>query len=227
LLCYFFLFGLGDYQSAIKTHCGNWQWFPSISSAISTAPGRYVWRFGIGIYSCPKLLVDVIQFIVFQKKLNLIKYSHNNRYYRYLNILVVLLAVAEDLALYGLTYISSIENHFVHSRLFGFFMLFAHVHFLLFQVLFYLAYKPLDLKRRSIFKWRNMFAITHTLTFVIAAYLFVRHNLYCENGVFSLFALLECFIVFNNIGFHSLTISDWKDVTYTLVEPDSSNVNKV
>jgi post-GPI attachment to proteins factor 2 len=58
---------------------------------------------------------------------------------------------------------------------------------------------------------------TNQLCFAGMAYAFYRHGEFCEDGVYSIFALLEWIVVATNILFHSVVMLDfagWTSVTY-------------
>lgn len=125
--------------------------------------------------------------------------------------------IVEDIMLYILTMVSSNDDHLIHVVAFGTFMLFAHIH----MVTHLSAYRNAKIKltdqERRNYSMRLFFALTHFCVFIISLYLYWRHNAYCEDGIFSLFAFCEYTVIAMNISYHYIDTLDLKDVEYHMV----------
>lgn len=49
------------------------------------------------------------------------------------------------------------------------------------------------------------------MAFISSLYFFVRHNAYCEPGIYSLFATAEYVVVVTNVAFHATVYYDLND----------------
>ncbi len=78
---------------------------PSISAVIGgVTPERYVWRFGMALFGIPQIFNSFLYYNFFGECS-----LASEKWYRVLNRIVWLLFVVQNLALLGLTYVSSIE----------------------------------------------------------------------------------------------------------------------
>ncbi|XP_071989720.1 post-GPI attachment to proteins factor 2 [Engystomops pustulosus] len=177
-----------NFQETTATHCGVPNYLPSISAAIGgVTPQRYIWRFCIGLHSAPRLLV-AISYLNFYL-------GGGASYWRcHINFL---LNVCEILCLLLLTYISSNENHDVHQLAFVFFMIYS----LGYMIVTLTIWRSNSENRPSYF-WKKRLFIFNLTTFLISLMFYYRHNMYCEPGVYTLFALFEYLVVLSNMGFH-------------------------
>lgn len=195
-----------NFEASTATHCGVPNYLPSISATIgSFTPQRYIWRMGIAIHSAPRFLAAVCYYNCYISKL-----GTYDKGWTVLIRINCLLNVIENLALIGLTNVSSSENYAFHEKCFIAFMVCSEVYMLLSC---YLSHKsrsrvPSSLELKS-FKWKMILAITNIAVFLAAAYYFVRHNQYCEPGVYTKFALCEYIVVLTNIAFHGTAYWDF------------------
>ncbi|RNA21308.1 post-GPI attachment to s factor 2 isoform X3, partial [Brachionus plicatilis] len=111
-----------DFDEANETHCGVFNFLPSISACISTFyPQSTLWRLCIGIDSFPRYLISFVYYKKYYKvKAQLMK---NTNFF----ILIVKIAFMfhniELTSLLILTYVSSVEIFFIHMISFVMFLI--------------------------------------------------------------------------------------------------------
>ena len=62
-------------------------------------------------------------------------------------------------------------------------------------------------------RYKKRLFLVNLLCMILAGYFFMRHNSYCEPGMYSLFALAEYIFVFTNMGFHMTAYWDFSTVS--------------
>uniref|UniRef100_A0A3P8PNI6 Acyltransferase PGAP2 n=1 Tax=Astatotilapia calliptera TaxID=8154 RepID=A0A3P8PNI6_ASTCA len=97
------------YEEATYTHCKVSNYLPSISSAISGAPERYIWSGCIGLHSAPRYLVAFAYFSFYRSRFA------DRLPELLLSGLALLCSLAENTGLVMLTYVSSTETYSVHK----------------------------------------------------------------------------------------------------------------
>lgn len=196
-----------NFADANATHCAVDNYFPSVSAAIGAFyPQKYVWMFSISLHFIPRIMVSNLYLKYFYAVIDP-KYTRLFRITWFSN-------VCENCFLLGLTLIASTSHYPIHAFCFTSFLITSLLYMVLscFLLKFRRKYPPTNLESRTL-KWKFQCLAINMLCFFVAGYFFVRHNKYCEPGVYSLFALFEYGVVLTNMGFHILAVWDFYDKT--------------
>ena len=202
-----------DFDNANRTHCGVDNILPSISASISSFyPQTTLWRLCIGIDSFPRYL---IAFIYYNKYyINKTSKLKNECTYKILIKISFVFHFIELTALLLLTYISSTEIFVIHMLSFIIFIFSSTVYMALTILSYRWLQQPLGLEASvSHREAKSKDYKTRMFTFYVSSFLislcfYIRHNLYCEPYVYSLFSFFEYLTVLANIGYHSIIFYD-------------------
>lgn len=193
------------YHDATYTHCEVRNYLPSISSAISRVPERYIWRGFIGLHSAPRYLVAAAYFSLYRR-------LFRGRWLELLQgALTLLLSLVENTGLLVLTYVGSTETYDVHKYGFVAFIGSSLLHMLsTVRLWFVIQRHSLDAEEVRSYRWKQRLFLFNISCCGAAAYFFRRHNKFCEHGVYTLFALSEYLVVFSNMAFHMTAFWDFR-----------------
>ncbi|XP_061828618.1 post-GPI attachment to proteins factor 2-like isoform X1 [Nerophis lumbriciformis] len=218
------------FDDSTGTHCHVPNYLPSISASINLSPECHIWRFCIGLHSAPRFLVAFTYF----------KYYKTRFASRFPESLLAYLSLAfsilENLGLLLLSYVSSSETYIVHKEGFVLFILSSLIYMLITCRLWkaikkyslnpevsnlslsLTAYIPIpyvcchlfvsqDIKSHH---WKVRFLLLNVCFCAFAGFFYAKHNLYCESGSYTFFALFEYLIVFSNMAFHLTAFWDFR-----------------
>ncbi|XP_077396560.1 acyltransferase PGAP2-like [Festucalex cinctus] len=193
------------FEDSTSTHCQVPNYLPSISASISLSPERHIWRFCVGLHSAPRLLVAFTYFKLYKLRLAARPPESSLAY------LSLAFSIFENLGLLLLTYVSSSETDFVHKKGFILFIVSSFVYMLvtchLWKAIKKFSLNPEDAKSHH---WKVRLLILNLCFCAFAGFFYIKHNLYCESGSYTLFALFEYMIVFSNMTFHLTAAWDFR-----------------
>ncbi|XP_061733316.1 post-GPI attachment to proteins factor 2-like isoform X1 [Nerophis ophidion] len=193
------------FDDSTGTHCHVPNYLPSISASINLSPECHIWRFCIGLHSAPRFLVAFTYF----------KYYKTRFASRFPESLLAYLSLAfsilENLGLLLLSYVSSSETYIVHKEGFVLFILSSLIYMLitcrLWKAIKKYSLNPEDIKSHH---WKVRFLLLNVCFCAFAGFFYAKHNLYCESGSYTFFALFEYLIVFSNMAFHLTAFWDFR-----------------
>ncbi|XP_058833861.1 post-GPI attachment to proteins factor 2-like [Topomyia yanbarensis] len=195
---------LYNFDQANSTHCLVYNFLPSLSAAIGNyQPQRFVWQFSVLVHAPPRY---AIAFLYKNFHVGLLRKRRKELAY-----LACILNITELSSLVGLTMWTSIDNYEVHKFCFTTFVI-ASMSYMIILIIINRATRELDIlsasEKKSI-KYKKRLFVANLCSILLAVYFFIRHNTYCERGVYSLFALSEYVYVYSNIGFHMTAYWDF------------------
>ncbi|XP_047477961.1 LOW QUALITY PROTEIN: post-GPI attachment to proteins factor 2-like [Penaeus chinensis] len=208
-----------NFDLSTATHCGVPNYLPSISSAIGEfVPQRYIWRAAIAVHSAPRFLIAAM----YNSFMNRI--LPNIKFYRNAVKVTTALNVIENIALLGLSFVSSKENYDIHKMYFIIFMVCSELYMVLTCLLLRDHKRRLTTPMEQLaYKKKKQLMTANLTSFFIALYFFYRHNTYCEPGMYSVFAFLEYIVVLTNMGFHMAAYYDFHNHDLVVAEWKTSN----
>lgn len=206
-LCFSISFYL-HFDIANRTHCLVYNFFPSVSSAAGKfAPQKFIWRALLALHLAPRLLLAHLYRGYLARVLR--QTSLCQRLVR----LCLSLYLLEQAGLAGVSFVGSTENYSLHRLSFTVFITASEAYMVL--LTFLLARErhspPTHYESRS-FLWKVRLLLCNASFLIIAMYMFVRHNTYCEPGVYSVFAIFETCLVLSNMAFHATSYWDFHDL---------------
>ncbi|KAJ3589911.1 hypothetical protein NHX12_010752 [Muraenolepis orangiensis] len=195
---------LYHFEDSTYTHCHVPNYLPSISASISLVPERYIWRCCIGLHSAPRYLMTAAYFSFYRGRFA------RRRPELLLSGLVLLCSLAENIGLLLLTNVASTETYTIHKNSFMMFIASSQLHMFftcrLWQVIKKNCVYPEEV---TSYRWKLRLFLFNISCCFGAAYFFRRHNKYCEQGVYTLFALCEYLVVLSNMAFHMTAFWDF------------------
>lgn len=213
LLCLFISL-LYHFEDATYTHCKVTNYLPSISAAISRVPERYIWRCCIGLHSAPRFLMSAVYFSFYRSRFatKLLELA--------LSVLVLICSLVENSGLLLLTYVSSTETYVVHKNGFIAFIGSSLLHMLGTCRLWHVIQRfHIHSEEVTSYRWKVRLFCFNVCCCLAAAYFFRRHNKFCEDGVYTFFALCEYLVVFSNMAFHMTAFWDFGSKEVTVATP--------
>ncbi|VVC35775.1 Hypothetical protein CINCED_3A016792 [Cinara cedri] len=201
-------------EDATSTHCGyrTKNYLPTISTAVGNYPvQRFLWTLVIIAHSPVRLIVVGIYY---QYYTSIIKPSLH-----WCVILLRFLTTVEVFSLVVLSIFTSSNNYSIHEKSFMTFICASELNMLISSILLKKGRITITvmtkLEVRSL-KYKICFTAFNMISFAIAGYCFLRHNNYCESGVYTLFALFEYLVVLSNMAFHLTAVWDLSSVSLVL-----------
>lgn len=201
-------------DGSTRTHCNVDNYLPSTSAAIGDyTPERYIWRICIALHTAPRFVVAVAyKNFYWTSPLRPVSSKDSNSWFNFLCWLICILHWGENLALVLLSCVSSTENYDIHESAFISFMVCS----LLYMLLTLFMFNESGRRRASTlgeksFQYKFFLFGICIGSFVVSLYFFYRHNVYCETGVYTLFALSEYIVIVSNILFHGTAKLDLHD----------------
>ncbi|XP_021948728.1 post-GPI attachment to proteins factor 2 isoform X3 [Folsomia candida] len=200
-----------DYDRATTVLCTHdmnkpvRNYLPSLSAAIGDfQPSQQIWKACIIIHA-PGRFLFASMYLTYLKKVIVpqnVKWA----------ILACLFHVIEIIGLIGLTVVTSKHNLFVHAVNFGLFVVFSQLYMIILCMLLSGCRKVEmnRLEQRGLILKR----ILSKVAIICSVLLFVtyyRHESRCEEGMYTIFALLEYTVVLANIGFNGSAYWDFYD----------------
>jgi len=174
-------------RDGITRHPSNY--LPSISMLISsTQPMLFIWRTFLGLHFAPRLMLGV-HFA--QRHWQLL--SNYGQSKALANVLY-LFYYLDVVGLITLTYVQSNEYFPIHK--FGFAL------FLIASVLHMMASLAVNSTVSVNIRHLKQIFYAHLASIALCMYCYYHHNAYCQDFVYTLFAMFEYMIVFTNIAFH-------------------------
>ncbi|KAF6740041.1 Post-GPI attachment to proteins factor 2 [Oryzias melastigma] len=133
--------------------------------------------------------------------------------------LALLCSLAENSGLLMLTYVSSTETYDYHKKGFIVFVASSLLHMLITCRLWFVIKRHYEV---TSYLWKLRLFLFNISCCGAAAYCFRRHNKFCEDGVYTVFAFFEYLVVFSNMAFHMTAFWDFgsKDVMVATLPED-------
>ncbi|XP_056229522.1 post-GPI attachment to proteins factor 2-like isoform X2 [Seriola aureovittata] len=194
LIACVFISSVFHFEDSTGTHCQVPNYLPSISASISLSPECHIWRFCIGLHSAPRFLVAFTYF-KFYKTRFASKFPESP-----LSCLNLAFSISENLGLLLLTYVSSSETYCGS-------LIYMLITCRLWKSIKKYSLSPEDAKSHH---WKVRFLLLNISFLAFAGFFYWKHNMYCESGSYTLFAVFEYLVVFSNMAFHLTAVWDFK-----------------
>ncbi|KAL1122161.1 hypothetical protein AAG570_003566 [Ranatra chinensis] len=202
-----------NFEDSTFTHCKVENFLPSISAAIGNyKTQRFVWGTAIAIHAVPRFVFAALYRQYYREILN----TKAQR----LATLACVLNVMENLALIGLTFITSAYNYSIHEKCFMAFMVTSELYMTLTCYLVWRERRlPADNVEARALRYKFQLVAINMTSFAVAGYFFIRHNRHCEPYIYSAFAFFEYIVVLTNMAFHTTAVLDFHG-RYVTVDRD-------
>ncbi|XP_065322266.1 post-GPI attachment to proteins factor 2-like isoform X2 [Gordionus sp. m RMFG-2023] len=185
-------------ETSTLTHCKVKNILPSLSAAFGDEnPEKFIWQIGVAFHLGPRLYVGYLYKGLYNSLLQ--------------EKLATYLYFQEIISLSILTYISSSDDFMIHAASFTVFIISSIIYMKMSCIIFshYTSLFSLNKNHALSLKLKRKISNSIIVIIILAAYLYRRHNTFCEPYVYSLFALSEYTFVILNIIFHGLAILDF------------------
>ncbi|XP_050442287.1 post-GPI attachment to proteins factor 2 isoform X2 [Adelges cooleyi] len=201
-------------EDSTGTHCRVKNYLPSISTAIGKYPAQqFLWT-SIIFAHCPCRIAVISMYYQYYSKV--VKPS-----LMWCVLLIWVLSIIEICSLVSLSIFTSIKYFSIHEKSFFTFICASELNMLISCTLLKKGRCPkmimTKVESKSL-KYKIYLSIFNCVCFAFAGSAFVRHNAYCEPGVYTIFAFFEYFIALSNMGYHMTASMDLADISIVLDE---------
>ncbi|XP_037928459.1 post-GPI attachment to proteins factor 2-like [Teleopsis dalmanni] len=192
-----------EFERSTRTHCDVSNLLPSLSAAIGTyEPQKTIWRLAICLHMPARLIIAHLYYKYYRDVLYPSRHT--------LAKVAYALNVIENLALVSLSLWTSTNDYEIHRNAFVTFIACSELYMLITYILNRNGRRDALLPHENKSnKWKGYLFIINLTTFLLAGYCFIRHNSYCEPGVYTFFAIFEYIVVWTNMGFHMTAVMDF------------------
>ena len=196
------------FDVANRTHCLVFNFFPSISSAAGKfSPQKFIWRALLALHLAPRVLLGYLTHA------QLARVLRQSPRCRQMTVVCLVLYGLEQAGLSGVSFVGSNEHYTLHKVSFIVFVAASEAYMtLLTALLTRCRAAPSTPHELTSLRWKQRLLAFNVFSLATAMYLFVRHNTYCEPGVYSLFAIFETCMVLSNMAFHFTSYWDFHDL---------------
>lgn len=203
-----------DYEKAVNVLCTKddnrkvRNYLPSLSAATGDFPiSQALWTICIVIHAPPRFLFGSMYLKYFEA---IVPPS-----YQQWAFLAWVISVLEVLGLVGLSVITSRQNLTFHAICFATFLISSELYMLLQCILQSSRMKtksqgPSCMEAKSL-TIKKCLTKTVVLCTGILIYTYFRHETYCEEGIYTIFAAVEYVIILSNMMFHGCSYWDFYD----------------
>lgn len=182
-----FIAGVWHHSDTCKTHCGVYNFWPSISSAIgNNAPETYIWRFSVGLHNVITFGDSLLMYH------NLLAHVPDaSAVYVALARVCTVAKMTSCLSLFLLTFVSSSEDFALHETGFVMWLISGATCILLFVCLWLYGRPKRGAEDKFAWRWTVGWASLYFACLPLAALLYWWHNAFCHAYVYSFFGITE------------------------------------
>ena len=182
--------GVFHHADTTKTHCGVYNFWPSISAAIgNNNPERFIWRLAVGLHNA---------FTVFDALLvydRLVRLSGRV----VLSRLCAFCKAMSSLSLFVLTFVASGEVYSVHKLGFVSWVIFGSLSLTLFLWIWRSAVTPTTAEEQFVWTWLRVTASGYFGFLLVAGFFFYIHNAFCLPLAYSFFGICEFMVIISYV----------------------------